>query len=189
MVGWHHLLDGHKLGQTSGNGQGQGSLVCCCAWGHEEEDLTWRLNNKNNSRIYVLSFSSPQEYKVWRTRAWSCPQEVLSFHAVSRPLGWVCAPRHGLLRAHSCSDPHAHQAPGSLLFSALHSLLPPWTGSWRSEPREFEWIVQILRFCYHFMLGFSIQGVLRDSPVLQDSSLWTETSAPQRDGRIRPDGA
>ena len=160
MVGWHHLLDGHKLGQTSGDSQGQGSLACGCPWGHEEEDLTWRLNNNNNSRIYVLSFSSPspQEYKVWRTRAWSCPQEALSLHAVSRPLGWVCAPRRGLLRAHSCTDPHAPQAPGSLLCSALHSLLPSWTGSWRSEPREFEWIVQILRFCHHFMLGFSIQG-------------------------------
>ena len=28
MVGWHHQLNGHKLGQTLGNSEGQGCLVC-----------------------------------------------------------------------------------------------------------------------------------------------------------------
>ena len=32
MVGWHHLWNGHKLGQTPGDGEGQGSLVCCNPW-------------------------------------------------------------------------------------------------------------------------------------------------------------
>ena len=29
MVGWHHRLDGHEFGQDSGDGEGQGGLVCC----------------------------------------------------------------------------------------------------------------------------------------------------------------
>ena len=29
MVGWHHQFNGHELGQTPGDGEGQGSLVCC----------------------------------------------------------------------------------------------------------------------------------------------------------------
>ena len=29
MVGWHHWLDEHEFEQTPGNGEGQGSLVCC----------------------------------------------------------------------------------------------------------------------------------------------------------------
>ena len=29
MVGWHHQLNGHKFEQTPGDGEGQGSLVCC----------------------------------------------------------------------------------------------------------------------------------------------------------------
>ena len=33
MVGWHHRFNGHKLGQTPGDGEGQGSLVCCSLWG------------------------------------------------------------------------------------------------------------------------------------------------------------
>ena len=28
MVRWHHLFNGHELGQTLGGGEGQGSLVC-----------------------------------------------------------------------------------------------------------------------------------------------------------------
>ena len=30
MVGWHHQLDGCEFEQAPGDGDGQGSLVCCC---------------------------------------------------------------------------------------------------------------------------------------------------------------
>ena len=36
MVGWHHWLNGHGFGWTSGVGDGQGGLACCSAWGHKE---------------------------------------------------------------------------------------------------------------------------------------------------------
>ena len=36
MAGWHHWCNGHELGQTSGDGEGQGGLVCCSPWGHKE---------------------------------------------------------------------------------------------------------------------------------------------------------
>ena len=41
MVGWHHQLDGHEFEQTVEDGEGQGSLMCCSPWGHEESDMTW----------------------------------------------------------------------------------------------------------------------------------------------------
>ena len=44
MVWWHHRFNGHGLGQTPGNGEGQVSLVCCSPWGHKELDTTWQLN-------------------------------------------------------------------------------------------------------------------------------------------------
>ena len=31
MVGWHHQLNGHGFEQILGDGEGQGSLVCCSA--------------------------------------------------------------------------------------------------------------------------------------------------------------
>ena len=44
MVGWHHWLDEHEFEQALGDGDGQGSLVCCSPWGHKESDTTERLN-------------------------------------------------------------------------------------------------------------------------------------------------
>ena len=45
MVGWHHLLYGHEFDQALGDGEGQGSLVCCSPWDHKELDRTERLNS------------------------------------------------------------------------------------------------------------------------------------------------
>ena len=55
MVGWHYQLNGHELGQTLGDGEGQGSLVCCSPWGRKESDMTWRLNNNNNNILKGLN--------------------------------------------------------------------------------------------------------------------------------------
>ena len=44
MVGWHHQLNGHELEQIPGDGDGQGSLVCCSPWGRKESDMTERWN-------------------------------------------------------------------------------------------------------------------------------------------------
>ena len=45
MVGWHHGLKGLEFQQTLGDGEGQGSLVCCSPRGRKEPDMTDRLNN------------------------------------------------------------------------------------------------------------------------------------------------
>ena len=34
MVGWPNQLSGHELGQTLGDGKGQGGLECWSPWGH-----------------------------------------------------------------------------------------------------------------------------------------------------------
>ena len=36
--GWHHRLNGHGFEQAPGDGEGQGSLVCCGPWGGKESD-------------------------------------------------------------------------------------------------------------------------------------------------------
>ena len=33
MVEWHQQLNGCEFEQASGDGEGQGGLVCCCPWG------------------------------------------------------------------------------------------------------------------------------------------------------------
>ena len=40
MVGWHYQLNGHEFEQTPGESEGQGRVVCCSSWGHQELDTT-----------------------------------------------------------------------------------------------------------------------------------------------------
>ena len=55
MVGWYHRLNGHEFEQALGNGEGQGSLVCCSPWGCKESDMTEQLNNnKPSQRVSVV---------------------------------------------------------------------------------------------------------------------------------------
>ena len=40
MVGWHHRHDGYEFEQVTGDGERQGSLVCCSLWGCKQSDTT-----------------------------------------------------------------------------------------------------------------------------------------------------
>ena len=61
MTGWHHQCNGHERGQTSGDGDGLGALVCCSLWGHKESDMTGWLNN--NADDTTLMAESGEELK------------------------------------------------------------------------------------------------------------------------------
>ena len=62
MAGWHHGCNGHEVGQTLGNGEGQGGLACCSLWGLKESDMTGRLNN--NNKYELIQTSSPYELRT-----------------------------------------------------------------------------------------------------------------------------
>ena len=40
MVGQHYQCNERELGQTPGDGEGQGGLACCSPWGLKESDAT-----------------------------------------------------------------------------------------------------------------------------------------------------
>ena len=40
LARWHHQYNGHELGQTPGDGEGQGGLECYSPWGCKELDMT-----------------------------------------------------------------------------------------------------------------------------------------------------
>ena len=46
------LLNGHEFEQAPGDGEGQGSLVCCGPWGRKESDMTEQLNNRISERQF-----------------------------------------------------------------------------------------------------------------------------------------
>ena len=60
-----YQLNGHEFEQTPGDGEGQGSLVCCSPWGHKESVTTDRLNNNNMESIKRLAVA----------RRWECGEE------------------------------------------------------------------------------------------------------------------
>ena len=53
MIGWHHKISAHEFEHALGDGEGQGSLVCCSPWDRKESDTTERLNNNNNKHRHT----------------------------------------------------------------------------------------------------------------------------------------
>ena len=51
MIGWHHQLTGHEFEQTLGDGEGQGSLMCCSPWSCKELDTTEQLNKTQSEGL------------------------------------------------------------------------------------------------------------------------------------------
>ena len=45
MAGRHHWFNGHELGQTPGDDEGQGGLAYCSSWDCKELHPNWQLNN------------------------------------------------------------------------------------------------------------------------------------------------
>ena len=56
--GWHPQFNGHELGQTPGDSEGQGSLVCCSPCSHRVgHDLGTEIHNCHNLHDFLPSFS------------------------------------------------------------------------------------------------------------------------------------
>ena len=67
MAGWHHQWNGHELGQTLGDGEGQGDLLGCSPWGHKESDMTEWLNNSKGPPHKQRMVTSGWVWDSWNT--------------------------------------------------------------------------------------------------------------------------
>ena len=65
MIGWHHQLSGHEFEQSLGDGEGRGSLVCCCPWDLKELDRTERLNKKKIRKQLKCPWTVRWIKKMW----------------------------------------------------------------------------------------------------------------------------
>ena len=81
MVGWHHWLDGHKLEQVLGVGDGQGSLACYSPWGLKSQPLfsSWTVSSVGKESPYSIGFDSWDWKICWRKDRLPTPV-YLSFH-------------------------------------------------------------------------------------------------------------
>ena len=77
MAGWHHQLNGHEFEQAPGDGEEQGSLVCCSPWGRKESDTTEKLNNNKQGRK-VRPFRKCKG-KNWSQSMWEIKTYFLFF--------------------------------------------------------------------------------------------------------------
>ena len=63
VVGWHHRLNGHEFEQALGDGEGQGSLACCCPWGRKSRirlsDLATTIGKISHFLSLKLSLNLP----------------------------------------------------------------------------------------------------------------------------------
>ena len=58
MAGWHHQCNGHELGQTLGDSEGQGGLVCCSPY------RPWVLNCFIFNHTVVLSVYNGEKVEL-----------------------------------------------------------------------------------------------------------------------------
>ena len=71
MVGWHYWLLWHEFEQALGDGDGQGSMACCSAWGCKESDMTelnwlnwWHLGADRPGHLR-MTLAGSQTACVW----------------------------------------------------------------------------------------------------------------------------
>ena len=67
MAGWHHRYNGHELGQTSRDGEGERGLACCSPWDRKESDTTEQLN-WTDSHVWLcdsMESSPPSSLCPW----------------------------------------------------------------------------------------------------------------------------
>ena len=67
MAGWHHRCNERELGQTLGDGEGQGGVVCCSPWGCKELDTTGQLTTINFYFLCKKSFYPCNAYKILKS--------------------------------------------------------------------------------------------------------------------------
>ena len=83
IAGWYHRYNGHELGQTLGDGDGQGGLACCSPWGGKELDMTGWLNN-NDAYYLHPSFLS----NIW-TSFLVIPSNLFIFWLATSSFLWL----------------------------------------------------------------------------------------------------
>ena len=65
VFGWHHRFSGHELGQTPGDGEGQGGLACCSSWDHKETQLgDWTTTTVKLQRLSPRLRARDREFKL-----------------------------------------------------------------------------------------------------------------------------
>ena len=104
MVGWRHWLDGHEYEQDLWDGEGQGSLACCSAWGCKQLNTTeWPNNNYDHQHDFLVpglwnNFSQLTQLMREQSQIWTqCVSQGPALNITMLPL-----PKHNYLWIFHC---------------------------------------------------------------------------------------
>ena len=87
MAGWHHWLDESEW--TPGVGDGQGGLACWDSWGHEESDMTERLNWTELNYFKILYwFWHTSNFFHYHFHQLTLQKATFSFFNISKHIFW-----------------------------------------------------------------------------------------------------
>ena len=149
MVRWHHWLNGHDFEQTPGDGEGQGSLVCCGPRGRKELDRTERLNNINNNRggdqrywsTLCKAQDDPQNRVLWSPMLTVCWEEEPVLEIIALSSGQVLWETFkGDFEKRREKDWSLKKLKGKVLllllshFSRVRHCATPWTAAHQAPP-------------------------------------------------------
>ena len=73
MAGWHHQCNGHELGQTPGDGKGQGGLVCCSSSGRKESDM---LSDSTTTNVIWRMSHVHLRKSIFCCFRMECPEDI-----------------------------------------------------------------------------------------------------------------
>ena len=109
MAGWHHQSNGHELGWTLGDGEGQGSLACCSPQGHKKLEIGQLNNNISKAAAFTCWVS------ICTLQSFGIPGRGFSIGIENFTKIWM----------------------GKMLWT--NSLSQQWSRMWKSKVVPFRW--------------------------------------------------
>ena len=158
MVGWYHRSNGHEFEQTLGDGEGQGSLVCCSPWVTKSQTQLKRLG-RHASTPALFYLCDPQRKPVFKVLSPSSDFTFL-FHLC---FGFISAKTVTYFQFLSLPHPSVDILTSEVVFlvTVLTSL-----GFWFLLPYPFPAMLPRVALSKH-----SSSSSTRDSPTLCGSPI------------------
>ena len=90
--GERYRFSGREFEQTPGDGEGQGTLVCCSPWGHKDLDTAERLHSKRQRLWVSVSGNKRLCCAQWKKQALGDGELAMVHGRQTAPsrIGWYC---------------------------------------------------------------------------------------------------
>ena len=125
----------HALGQTPGDGKGQGCLVCCSPWGRKELDKTGWLNKQTNKQIPLSLSILKRIQDIWASQVALVVKNLSTNAGDKRDSGLIPGSErspgggHGNSLYYSCLENPTNRGAWR---ATVHGVAKSWTCTWHA---------------------------------------------------------